>query len=141
MNPVVNSVKKLVLVAVTFSVVLVAGQINASCNKTTAHRIEPVGSVCVEGEECKADAVEVVEAPKGPRSGEEIVGDYCAGCHATGVMNAPIAGGSFKALGSKGMASLLKVAKKGKNAMPRMGGCGDCSDEELTSAIQNMLDQ
>ena len=105
------------------------------------HRIAPIGQVCVEGEACKAAAVEVLEVAKGPRSAQEIVGDYCAGCHASGIMNAPKIGtADWSTLEAKGMDALLKVAKKGKGAMPRKGGWSDCSNEELIAAIQDMID-
>jgi len=142
-NQMINTYKKAIIVTLSSVAVLLSSQLYAAANckdDTLAHRIEPVGTVCVQGEECKADEVEVVEAPKGPRSGEEIVADYCAGCHASGVMNAPVIGGNFADLAARGMPALLKSGKKGKNAMPRMGGCNDCSDEELTAAIQNMID-
>ncbi len=134
------TVKKLSVALIVLGFVFSAGQLSAGCNKLE-HRIAPVGSVCVEGEECKAEEVVVDEGPKEPRSGSEIATDYCVSCHQTGIMNAPKIGSSFKALESKGMDALLKVAKKGKNAMPRKGGCGDCSDEELSAAIQHMIDQ
>ena len=38
------------------------------------------------------------------------------------------------------MDQVLAVAKKGINAMPPMGTCMDCSDAELTAAIQHMVD-
>jgi cytochrome c5 len=133
--------KKALVAGTGFVLLIAAVQVGASCKDTLEHRISPIGSICVEGEECKAEEVVVVEAPKGPRAASQIVGDYCAGCHMSGVMNAPKIGSSFKALESKGITNLLKVAKKGKNAMPRMGGCSDCTDEELTTAIQHMIDQ
>lgn len=135
-----TSFKKLCVAGASFLFLLAAIQVSADCkDDTLEHRISPIGSVCVEGEECKAEEVAVVEAPKGPRAGSEIVADYCSGCHMSGVMNAPKIGSTFKALESKGIDALLKTAKKGKNAMPRNGGCNDCSDEELTASIKEML--
>ncbi len=135
------SSKTLVALA-TFSLVLLTSAVYADCKDEAAHRIEPVGAICVEGEECKSEVVVVAEAPKGPRAGSAIYGDYCAGCHASGVMNAPKAGTSaWDALAGRGIANLTSSAKKGKNAMPRMGGCSDCSDAELSAAIQHMIDQ
>ncbi len=141
MNSVLKNLKKSFVITVSFFLFGMAAQLSAHCGDTLEHRIAPIGKVCVEGEECIEAVAVVAEAPKGPRAGSEIVGDYCSGCHATGVMNAPKIGGSFKALASKGVPELLKVTNKGKNAMPRKGGCNDCSDEELTAAIQHMLNQ
>jgi cytochrome c5 len=38
-----------------------------------------------------------------------------------------------------GIDALVASAKKGKNAMPPMGTCMDCSDAELKAAIEFML--
>ena len=133
---------KALLALATFALVIAASLASADCKDDLAHRIAPVGTVCVEGEECKAEVVVVAEAPKGPRAGSAIYGDYCTGCHASGVMNAPKTGSAaWASLSAKGMPAMLAIAKKGKNAMPRMGGCNDCSDAELTAAIQHMIDQ
>lgn len=134
---------KTVIAASSFSLMIVSFSVYANhmSEDSVASRVAPIGHVCVEGEECKAAVAEVAEAPKGPRSGKEIVGDYCAGCHASGIMNAPKIGtADWSALAKRGMPSLLKGATKGKNAMPRKGGCNDCSAEELTAAIQDMID-
>lgn len=143
MKVVFKNIKQVLVAGASFTLLLIAAQLNAACPEhTLEERISPIGSICVEGEECKEEVAEVAaEAPKEPRSGSEIVGDYCAGCHQTGIMNAPKIGGNFKDLGSRGIEDLLASSKKGKNAMPRMGGCNDCSDEELSAAIQYMLDK
>ena len=133
---------KTLFALLTFSLVMLTGFASADCKDDLAHRIAPVGTVCVEGEECKAEVVVVAEVPKGPRAASAIYGDYCAGCHTSGVMNAPKKGSDVWAtLSAKGMPAMLAIAKKGKNAMPRMGGCNDCSDAELTAAIQHMIDK
>jgi len=135
-----HNLKNIFVISASFLLFTLTAQVGANCKEDTLeHRISAVGSVCVEGEECKADTVAVAEAPKGPRSGKEIVADYCGGCHMSGVMNAPKIGSGFKALGSRGVPELVKSSQKGKNAMPRNGGCNDCSSEELTAAIQEML--
>ena len=139
MNQTFKKLKNVWVVSISFLFFMLAAQIGTACKDTLEERISPVGSICVEGEECKSEVVVVAEAPKAPRSGSEIMRDYCASCHNSGVMNAPIIGSSFKVLGSRGIPDLLKSTKKGKNAMPRMGGCNDCSDEELTATLQEML--
>lgn len=129
-----------------FSLVLVFFSFNASAdckNDTLEARIAPVGMACVEGDECKEPVAEVVEvaAVKAARSGSEIYVDYCAGCHQSAGMGAPVVGGTFKALEAKGINKLLATAIKGKNAMPRKGNCSDCSEEELKGTIEYMLKQ
>lgn len=76
------------------------------------------------------------------RSGEELYNTKCAVCHAAGVAGAPVFGdaAAWAPRAEKGMDGLLATAKSGLNAMPPMGTCVDCSDEELKAAIQYMLD-
>jgi cytochrome c5 len=76
-----------------------------------------------------------------PRPAADIYRDFCAVCHSGGWQGAPIANdeGEWKTRVSAGMDTLFKNAKQGLNAMPAMGTCMDCSDEELTSAITEML--
>jgi cytochrome c5 len=78
-----------------------------------------------------------------PRPAADIYRDYCAVCHSGGWQGAPIANdeGEWKARVSLGLDAMFKSAKNGLNAMPAMGTCMDCSDEELKSAIAEMLPQ
>ncbi|TCK04840.1 c-type cytochrome [Marinobacterium mangrovicola] len=76
------------------------------------------------------------------RSGEELYNTKCSVCHASGVAGAPLFGDAeaWAPRAEKGMDALLATAKSGLNAMPPMGTCVDCSDSEMTAAIQYMLD-
>ncbi len=76
------------------------------------------------------------------RGGEEVYNAKCFVCHAQGVANAPKFGdaAAWKPRIDKGMDALLATAKSGINAMPPMGTCMDCSDNEMKAAIQFMLD-
>ena len=114
------------------------GERSVFSDRATAERIKPVGSVCVDGEEC-GTASEAVAS--GPRSGEEVYGTNCAGCHASGAMDAPKMGSAadWKPRLSKGEATLVKHAIAGFNKMPPKGGCGNCSDEEITAAVEHMM--
>ena len=100
-------------------------------------RTQPVGKVTI----AAAETATTTE-PAAPRSGDVIYNSLCIACHSTGLANAPKAGDSAKwsALMEVGMDSLVDSAKKGKNAMPPMGTCADCTDEELKNAIQFMVD-
>ncbi|MDX1692424.1 MAG: c-type cytochrome [Ketobacteraceae bacterium] len=68
---------------------------------------------------------------------------YCVGCHATGAANAPKTGDKaewdkrLEAAG--GMDGLIASAKKGKGAMPPMGLCSDCTDEEFKAMVEFMI--
>ncbi|MBY4677385.1 c-type cytochrome [Marinobacterium arenosum] len=75
------------------------------------------------------------------RSGEEVYNTKCAVCHAAGVAGAPKLGdaAAWEARVAQGMDALLATAKSGKGAMPPKGTCMDCSDTELSAAIQHMV--
>jgi cytochrome c5 len=75
------------------------------------------------------------------RTGEELYNTKCMACHAAAVAGAPKTGDAA-AWGPRvamGIDALVASAKKGKNAMPPMGTCMDCSDAELKAAIEFML--
>ncbi|GAB0153114.1 MULTISPECIES: cytochrome c5 family protein [Marinobacterium] len=76
------------------------------------------------------------------RSGEELYKTKCSVCHATGVAGAPKFGdaAAWAPRAEKGIDALLATSLTGINAMPPKGTCMDCSDEEMKSAIQYMLD-
>ncbi|GGB98771.1 hypothetical protein GCM10011352_26140 [Marinobacterium zhoushanense] len=76
------------------------------------------------------------------RTGEELYNTKCSVCHAAGIAGAPIVGdaAAWAPRAEKGIDGLLASAKSGLNAMPPMGTCMDCSDDELKSVIQYMLD-
>lgn len=114
------------------------GERSVFSDRATAERIKPVGSVCVDGEECGSATAAVAT---GPRSGEEVYGAACMACHSSGVMGAPIVGkaADWKARMPKGEATLVKHAIGGFNAMPAKGGCASCSDEEITAAVEHMI--
>jgi len=115
----------------------------SEAKKAIEKRIAPVGSVCVEGEECAKQVVasDVVSTSE-IRSGEEVYMNACATCHSIGLAGAP----KFADLASwgdrpdEGIEHLTEQVKNGLNGMPPMGMCMDCADEELTAAVQYMLD-
>lgn len=76
------------------------------------------------------------------RSGEEIYNAKCSVCHVAGVAGAPKFGdaAAWAPRAEKGIDALLASAITGLNVMPPKGTCMDCSDSELKSAIQFMLD-
>lgn len=76
------------------------------------------------------------------RSGEEVYNTKCSVCHVAGVAGAPKFGdaAAWAPRTEKGIDALLATAITGLNAMPPKGTCMDCSDNELKSAIQYMLD-
>ena len=64
----------------------------------------------------------------------------CVVCHAQGVAGAPATGdaAAWEPRLAKGMDALLASVKNGLNAMPPMGMCFDCSDDEYMELIKFM---
>ena len=64
----------------------------------------------------------------------------CAMCHDQGVAGAPKTGdaATWDARTAKGMDALMASVKNGLNAMPPMGMCFDCTDEEYMALIEYM---
>lgn len=67
-------------------------------------------------------------------------GKSCAVCHASGVAGAPKTGdvAAWEPRMVKGMDALVASVKNGMNAMPPMGMCFDCSDEDYKELIEYM---
>lgn len=99
-----------------------------------AARIKPVANVVV---------AESGGAAKAAQTGEQIVQQYCAACHATGAAGAPKIGdrGAWAKRIGPGLDQMLKTALTGKGAMPARGGAADISDFELARAIVHMANQ
>lgn len=92
--------------------------------KGVASRIQKVGTV------------EIRDANRPLKAGEEVYKAQCAACHATGAANAPKLGDAA-AWGPRiatGYEALLNAALKGKGAMAAQGG-GDFEDVEIGRAV------
>lgn len=112
----------------------------ASVEEIIIERIMPVGKVCLQGDDSCGSAV-AAAAGGAARSGADIVASNCASCHSVGVLGAPKIGtGEWAArLDAKGLDTLVTNAINGINSMPPRGTCGDCSDDEIKSAIEDMI--
>ncbi|MFQ3206435.1 MAG: cytochrome c5 [Glaciecola sp.] len=113
--------------------------VNANAQEMTnddiAERIQPVGRVHVAG------AAPAVAA--GPRTGKQIYDGACVACHTSGVLGAPklqVAAEWQPRLDEKGFDQIWKNAIDGINAMPAMGACSDCTDEDIKTAINYMIE-
>ena len=85
---------------------------------------------------------DAVPAPVHP--GKAVYERFCFSCHAAGVAGAPRTGDpeSWEPRLAKGMHQLLQSTVEGMPpGMPERGLCFDCSDEQLTAAIDYMLVQ
>jgi len=115
----------------------------AASDENIANRLKPVGSVCIQGEECAAAGPGAAAAAGGAAmTGEAVVVKFCNACHGTGLLDAPKVGdtAAWQARSEKegGMDGLLAKAISGINAMPPKGTCASCSDDELREAIEHM---
>jgi cytochrome c5 len=105
-------------------------------------RIQPVGEVCMEGDSNCAVAV-VAVASSGPRSGEDVYNSACMACHSTGAAGAPKLGdaAAWADRIAKGNDALYGSGINGVagTGMMAKGGCMNCSDEEVTAAVDYMV--
>lgn len=65
----------------------------------------------------------------------------CKACHAVNGMGAPLTGHADAwtlRSGQRSMNELVANVRNGLNAMPAMGYCPDCSDEDFSALIQFM---
>ena len=104
-------------------------------------RIEPVGNVCFEGEECDVTVRAAGGSVDGePRDGKAVYDAVCHTCHATGLLGSPALGdaGAWGPRIGKGKDTLYNHAINGFNAMPAKGGA-DIADEEVQNAVDYMI--
>ena len=94
--------------------------------------IKPVGEVYIAGES---------EPEAAPEVGAD-ANSTCLACHATGAAGAPKLGdaAAWAPRIAAGMDSLIANATNGLKAMPPKGLCMTCSDAELQSAIEYIVD-
>ncbi|WP_298453060.1 cytochrome c5 family protein [uncultured Marinobacter sp.] len=132
---------KRVLAVVLLGFGITAGAVMASVEDEIRARIQPVGEVCLQGEECGEAAAATQTASSGPRSGSEVYDAVCMACHTTGAAGAPVIGnaGDWAPRVDQGMDTLIDHAINGFNAMPAKGGCASCSDEEIVAAVEHIV--
>jgi cytochrome c5 len=114
----------------------------ASTTDDIAKRLEPVGQVCVQGQECKGMEVAASAGGGGAKTPDEVIAKHCNACHGTGLLGSPKIGDAAdwgkRAKEQGGLDGLLAKAITGINSMPPKGTCADCSDPELKGAIEKM---
>ncbi|KOY02109.1 cytochrome C [Pseudomonas nunensis] len=114
----------------------------AATNDDIAKRLEPVGQVCVTGQECKGMEVAASAGGGGAKTPDEVIAKHCNACHGTGLLGSPKIGDAAdwgkRAKEQGGVDGLLAKAISGINSMPPKGTCADCSDDELKGAISKM---
>jgi len=132
-------------------------------------RIKPVGTVAVEGQEMPVITKTEVAPPPAPEAapaapaeaaapvaaaapaaapasaavvdGAAIYQQACFACHATGAANAPKLGdkAAWAPRLPSGKEALLNSVLKGKGAMPPKGGRMHLSDEQISAAVDHMI--
>ena len=100
---------------------------SSDAERAVAERIQKVGTV------------EVRDANRPLRAGEEVYKAQCAACHAAGAAGAPKLGdaGAWGARIKQGLDTLVTSALKGKGAMGAQAG-GDFNDTEIARAVVYM---
>ena len=124
----------LIVAAVPFSM-LGKGKQSAGSGDDADIRILPVAKFELQ----KAAAPSAASGK--PRDGATVYATVCQACHASGAAGAPKAGdkAAWAPRIGQGMATLIKNATNGKNAMPPKGGAADLSDAELKAAVEHLV--
>ncbi|MGX9419361.1 c-type cytochrome [Vibrio sp. RC27] len=124
----------ILIVALSFSSVTIAA--TQADYDAIAERIKPVGDVYLAG------ATPAVAEPTGPRDGPTVYNTFCTACHSTGASGAPIKGdaAAWAPRIAQGRDVLMDHAINGFNVMPAKGTCMDCSNDEISDAIDHMLE-
>lgn len=114
----------------------IASAANQADYDAIAERIKPVGDVYLAGAE------PVKAEPTGPRDGATVYNTFCTACHSTGASGAPIKGdaAAWQPRIAQGKDVLMNHAINGFNIMPPRGTCMDCSDDEISDAIDYLIE-
>lgn len=134
---------KQLLLAVLFSFVvpifIIIGLVYfvTSANKPAAGAVDLEQSVTARIQ--KVGSVEVRDANREMKTGEQVFAAQCTACHTAGVAGAPKFGdaAAWAPRIKTGFDALLNAALKGKNAMGPQGG-GDFEDFEIARAVVYM---
>jgi cytochrome c5 len=137
----VNLIMKMLAAPATV-LALWAVSAQAATNDEIAKRLEPVGQVCVQGQECKGMEVAASAGGGAAKTPDDVIAKHCNACHGSGLLGSPKIGDAAdwgkRAKEQGGLDGLLAKAITGINSMPPKGTCADCSDAELKGAISKM---
>ena len=136
-----------VLFGITFAIMFVASLLTRSdavdplVLELMEDRLQPVGTVVTDPEALVKVAAKT-EAE--PQTAEQIVDGTCAGCHGSGVLDAPKIGDTAAwqtELDEHSVEELIASAIAGEGAMPPRGGDASLSDEQVAEAVKLMLER
>tara|TARA_B110000495_G_scaffold195683_1_gene203530 strand:- start:803 stop:1237 length:435 start_codon:yes stop_codon:yes gene_type:complete len=113
--------------------------LTASQEQQIAERIAPAGHSVMEGQVVVASPA--MSSGAG-RAGDDIYNTNCMACHNSGVAGAPMYGdvSAWATRLEQGIETVYANAINGIRAMPARGTCMTCSDDEVKSAIDYILD-
>ena len=133
-------ISRLLVAAIAGALLALSASAASNREEAIAERVKPAGQVCIQGDACATASVAAASAG-GSKSPEEIYQASCAACHASGVGGAPITGdaGAWQARMAQGMDTLVENAIKGVNAMPPMGTCFSCSNDDIKATVEYMV--
>jgi len=140
-GPIKTPVQLLVTVAISFiaPVFIIIGLVYyvSTQNKPAAGANNSAEAVAVRLQ--KVGSVEIRDANRELKSGEDVYKAQCTACHSVGAAGAPkfADAGAWGARIKTGYESLLNSALKGKGAMGAQGG-GDFDDVEIGRAVVYM---
>ena len=162
----INSLKVITthICALTF---LFMASASVLSQQSPANNLAPVEKICLLGQECvgtKAGAMEMTETSDAleitlqqaketePSLSTIATSSYdaeagylanCMACHTTGAAGAPKLGAKreWEARMSKGMDAVMANVINGFSVMPARGLCMTCSDEQLQSIVNYMIEQ
>lgn len=110
--------------------------------KAIAERLKPIGTLCLQGNECGAASAPSADGGSQGASGEEIYGQVCTACHDTGAAGAPKRGdqGAWASRLEQGVETLYTHAIDGFGAMPAKGGNPSLSDDDVKRAVNHLVE-
>lgn len=124
--------------------VLLSALAGAAVQDEIRERLQPVGEVCVTGEDCAAGVQVASAGPGEARDPMTVYQTYCFACHGTGANMAPVLGNAeqWAPRIEQGIEVLYQHAIEGfnNNAMPPMGLCVNCSQDEIRATVDYMVD-
>ena len=135
---------RIVMTAIALVAAMTASaiELNDSQRAAIEERIAPVGEVCLQGDSSCGGAAVAVSS--GPRSGKEVFDAACMACHSTGAGGAPKLGdvAAWADRIAKGSDALHQSGLQGVagTSMMAKGGCMNCSDEEVSAAVDYMVE-
>jgi cytochrome c5 len=137
-GPIKNPKQLLLAVAYSFilPVFIIIGLVYfvTSGNKPAAGSVDPERATAERIQ--KVGLVQIRDANRALRTGEEVYKLVCSGCHLTGAAGSPKFGdaAAWSPRIKTGFNALWNSALKGKNGMPAQGG-GDVADLEVARAV------